>query len=112
MRGNIQSPFSDFESPWLIRQFDLRHLLAPGEVNDRESVESHNLDEDATSRSVGIRLKGHGPNSALKFECPDYLVGLKVDDRNNFVFYGATDCVPPVRGNINIVYGPGDGDRF
>src|SRR5579859_8169064 len=112
MGGNRCSAFRDSESAGFVGQLDLCRLLATSEVDHRESMESLQLDEYPAGRSIGIRLKGHGPNSTFKFNGPGCLPGVKVDDRDGFVFDGAADCISAVGCDVNVVHRPVDGDGF
>ena len=75
-----------------------------GEVDDRESVESGELGEDALGRAVGVGLEGHRTNGTVELNLPCHLLGVEINHGGSFVFYRATDRIFAIGCDVHVVH--------
>jgi len=75
----------------------LANLRALCKVYNGESVEARQLDENASSRAIWIRVESHGPYSGIKLNFPYGFVDLQVMTVAVLFFYRTADCVLAIR---------------
>ena len=80
------------------------NLLAPGEIDDGETVKVRDLNEHPARRAVGVALEGHRAHAAVEVEPPDRLLGRAVDDRQPLSGDRARDHVLAVGCDESVVH--------
>src|SRR5882762_2892487 len=103
VRGGAGSTFGDAKATGLIWQLNSGHLGALGEIHNRESLKSRQLDKDAACRTIWVRFEGHGAHGAVELDFPYCLLGVEIDNRGCFAFYRTADRIPAVTGDEHVV---------